>query len=184
MRFTQLTESSLRSQFAVGTKVTDKTNPNSPVYVVVDTDDWQFAKLESGGEEIEIRYADLEKAPLEEGFRGDWAILPATMSLYGKRVVDIVTAASTWENHETTILVCSKVENDGRERLAFVSSGSDDYDYYAPNIGKSYSTYHDQTGQSKGMYKIENVVVLKDGQIIKKANEKGIKAKASLSVFK
>jgi hypothetical protein len=34
------------------------------------------------------------------------------------------------------------------------------------------------------MYKLVNVVVVKDGEIVKKANEAGLKAKASLSVFK
>lgn len=118
---------------------------------------------------------------LDEAYGKGWAILPATMALYNKRVVDIVTAASCWENEETTILVCSKEEN-GRQRLAFISSSGDATNYY--KVGQGSETFHDQTGQSKGYYKIENVVVLKGGQILKKANEVGINAKASLSVFK
>jgi hypothetical protein len=185
MRYTTLLESSLRSQFAVGDSVKDKTDPNSPLYTITDTDDWDCARLETAdGAEIEIRYGDLEKVTIEEGYRGDWAILPATMSLYGKRVVDLITAASTWSNHDTTILVCKKTEADGRERFAFVSSGHDDFDHYSAKIGKSYSTYHDQTGQDKGRYTIVNVVVLKNNQIVKHVNDVGLRVKASLAVFK
>lgn len=34
----------------------------------------------------------------------DWVILPATMALYNRRTVDIITAASEWKGN-TTILV-------------------------------------------------------------------------------
>lgn len=136
-----------------------------------------------------MRYKDLmesaatPEAPIEEAFRG-WAILPATMALYNKRVVDIKTAASTWDDTPTTILVCSKEEMDGRKRFCFVSSASDAYDHYAPKIGQGFDTYHDQTGAQKGTYVLMNVVVIHNGEIIKKANDTGINAKASLSVFK
>lgn len=185
MRYTNLMESSMRAQFSIGDTVKDKTNPESPSYEVVDTSDWEFAKLQDqAGEEIEIRYSDLEKLEaLEEGARGDWAILPATMSLYNKRTVDLKTAASEWQDHPTTILICSKLEN-GRERYCFVSSWSDAFDHYKPQIGQSFHAVHDQTGQSKGMYKLLNVVVLQHGEILKQANNQGINAKASLSVFK
>ena len=114
---------------------------------------------------------------------GDWVILPATMALYNKRTVDLVTAASEWENRPTTILICTKHEG-GKERFCFVSSASDSFDHYVKGIGRSYEAIHDQTMKSKGMYKLVNVVVLKDKEIIKKANETGLKSKASLSVFK
>jgi len=114
---------------------------------------------------------------------GDWVILPATMALYNRRTVDIVTAASTWKNHDTTILVCEKDEN-GKKRFAFVSSSGDAYDDYKKDIGKTFHAVHDQTQASKGMYKLVNVVVLKGGEILKNANDIGLKAKASLCVFK
>lgn len=120
---------------------------------------------------------------LVEGFRGDWAILPSTMALYGRRTVDIVTAASEWKDHDDTILICTKREN-GKERFLFVSSSGDVLDHWEKQIGKSFSTYHGQTGQSKGDYKLVNVAVLKDGKILKSANDTGLKARASLSVFK
>lgn len=115
--------------------------------------------------------------------RGDWTILPATMALYNKRTVDLVTAASEWKTRPTTILICTKHES-GKERFCFVSSCHDEFDHYEKDIGKSFEAMHDQTMQSKGMYKLVNVVILKDGEILKKANETGVKAKASLSVFK
>lgn len=124
-----------------------------------------------------------EDQELDEAYRGDWAILPATMALYGKRVVDIKTAASTWadSNYETSILVCTKKDN-GRERVLFVSSSGNAIGSY--QIGKTYSTFHDQTGASKGDYTVRNIVVFKNGEIVDKVNDFGLNVKASLSVFK
>lgn len=65
-----------------------------------------------------------------------------------------------------------------------VSSSGNQLEQYEKQIGRSFEAMHDQTGKSKGLYKLVNVVVLKDGEIIGKANETGLKAKASLSVFK
>jgi hypothetical protein len=132
----------------------------------------------------------LPSQPVNERFTGSrdsWSILPATMALYNKRVVDIVTAASCWSPGPETILVCSKSEGSGRSdkvRLLFVASSGDSYDYYLKDIGKSFETHHDQTGVSKGFYKIENVVIIADDKIAKSANAIGLNIKASLSVFK
>ena len=117
---------------------------------------------------------------LNEGFKGDWAILPATMDLYGKRTVDIVTAASSWE--DTVILVCKNE----KDRTCFVSSagGMSSYKHYKDDIGKTFLAYHDQTGGSKGYYTVKNVVRIKDGEIKDQVNDAGIKEKASLAVFK
>lgn len=120
---------------------------------------------------------------ITEGFRGDWAILPATMSLYNKRVVDIVTAASEWKDSEDTILICTKREGT-KTRFCFISSSGDELAHWEKEIGKTFSAYHDQTGASKGEYKLVNVAVLKSDKILKSANETGLNAKASLSVFK
>jgi hypothetical protein len=111
----------------------------------------------------------------------DWTILPATMALYNRRTVDIITAASTWAPRPTTILICKKA---GESRVLFVSSSGDAYDHYVKDIGKSFHAVHDQTQASKGMYKLLNVAVIKDSKIEKSANDEGLKAKASLSVFK
>ncbi len=113
----------------------------------------------------------------------DWVILPATMALYNRRTVDIITAASTWAPDATTILICTK-SGEGKDRFLFVSSSGDAYNHYDKDIGKSFHAVHDQTQASKGMYKLVNVVVVKDSKIVKKANDTGINAKASLSVFK
>ena len=116
---------------------------------------------------------------LFEGY-GDWAILPATMALYGRRTVDIITAASTWEDE--VILVCKNEQN----RTCFVGStgGESSFEYYKNDIGKSFSAFHDQTGASKGRYTVKNVVRIKKGEIVDQVNDVGIKEKASLSVFK
>ena len=109
-----------------------------------------------------------------------WVILPATMALYGKKVVDIITAASTWDE-SVTIYVCSKTESSGKERILFVSSAGGGV---GAKVGESYDTIHDQTGASKGRYKVLNIVHIKDGKITSKENDVGINSKASLSVFK
>ncbi len=124
----------------------------------------------------------VDESQVDEAYGRGWAILPATVALYNKKVVDIVTAASEWADGDETILVCSKTENDGRARLLFIASSGDCFDQY--QVGQGSETYHDQTGASKGYYKIENVVVLNGGQIIKKKNEIGLNKKCSLAVFK
>ena len=120
---------------------------------------------------------------LDEAYGRGWAILPATVALYGKKVVDITTAASEWATAKspTTILVCHKSEN-GRDRMLFLSSSGDCRSQY--KVGQSSETYHDQTGASKGIYTILNIVVFQGGEIIYKANEQGMTGKASVAVFK
>jgi hypothetical protein len=126
---------------------------------------------------------ELLESRIDEAMNG-WAILPATMALYDRRTVDIITAASEWSPGPETILVCSKEERTGKRRMLFIASSGDAYSHYVNNIGKEFDTYHDQTGASKGRYRIDNVVVIKDDRVDKHANEIGMKEKASLSVFK
>lgn len=120
-----------------------------------------------------MKLADL----FEAWGNGGWAILPATMALYNRRTVDLITAASEWDG--STILICKNSEG----RTCFVSSAGG-YDEYAKDVGKTFETYHDQTGKSKGAYTIINVVEIKGKEIVKQVNDKELKAKASLSVFK
>ncbi len=109
-----------------------------------------------------------------------WFILPATVALYGKKVVDIKTAASEWAPHEETILVCSKDEN-GRQRTLFLASSGPGTGF---KVGETRECFHDQTHASKGMYTVQNIVTFKDGEIISKANDISLNVKASLAVFK
>lgn len=119
-----------------------------------------------------------EAGPGSRYSRGNgWVILPATMSLYGKRVVDITTAASEWAPHEETILVC-QLENG---RIAFLASSGGGEGF---KVGETRECFHDQTQASKGMYKVLNIVVFRDGEIASKANEVGLNVKASVAVFK
>ena len=118
-----------------------------------------------------------------------WAILPATEALYNKKVVDIYTAQSQWQDPDRceTILVCNKEQYDSktgsnRVRTLFVASSGDCFDQY--KVGQGSETHHDQTGASKGYYTIANVVVFQNGEIIKKANDVGLTGKYSLAVFK
>lgn len=110
-----------------------------------------------------------------------WSILPATMALYNKRTVDIKTANSTWG--EGTVLVCEVTGSNGKDRLAFVHSAGH-YDNYVSYVGKLYAAHHDQTGASKGYYKVVNVVGFKNNEIENKVNDIGLNVKASLAVFK
>lgn len=120
---------------------------------------------------------------LSEAYGRGWAILPATVALYNKKVVDITTAASEWasDKYPTSILVCHKNEN-GRDRMLFLSSSGDCRNQY--KVGQSSETYHDQTGASKGVYTVLNIVVFQSGEMIYKANEQGLNKKASVAVFK
>jgi hypothetical protein len=120
---------------------------------------------------------------LSEAYGRGWAILPATVALYNKKVVDITTAASEWasDKYPTSILVCHKNEN-GRDRMLFLSSSGDCRNQY--KVGQSSETYHDQTGASKGIYTVLNIVVFQSGEMIYKANEEGLNKKASVAVFK
>ncbi len=108
-----------------------------------------------------------------------WAILPATMALYNKRTVNLIDAAGAWVRG-ATILICKNEQG----RTCFVSSTGTDIKSYADYVGKSYPTHHDQTGSSKGIYKVVNVVVVQGDEITDKVNDVGLKEKASLSVFK
>lgn len=99
------------------------------------------------------------------------------MSLYNKRTVDIITAASAWDDE--TILVCKNEQG----KTKFVgTSGS--FEEYEKLVGTSHMTHHDQTMASKGKYAVVNVVHIEKGEIKKKVNDVGLKEKASLSVFK
>lgn len=114
-------------------------------------------------------------------YRNSWAILPATMSLYNKRTVDLKTANSTWG--DGSILICEVDGSNGKTRLAFVHSAGG-FDGYVSYVGKSYAAHHDQTMASKGMYKVVNVVGFENNEIVNKVNDIGLNAKASLAVFK
>ena len=104
-----------------------------------------------------MKILELFESALNERY-GDWVILPATMALYNKRTVNLVDAASEWKTHATTILICTKHENN-KERFCFVSSSGNQLEQYEKQIGRSFEAMHDQTGKSKGLYKLVNVVV-------------------------
>lgn len=128
-------------------------------------------------EDAGVKALNEQQANLSETYGRGWAILPATMALYNKRTVDIITAASTWD--DCVIYVCSKEEN-GKDRILFLASSGD----LGIKVGTSSETYHDQTGASKGNYTVMNIVHIVDGQIVSKSNNIGLDKKASLAVFK
>lgn len=111
---------------------------------------------------------------LYEKFGRSWAILPATMALYNRRTVDILTAASHWDDE--WIYVCKNKEG----RICFLGSSGPGI----AKVGETHETHHDQTGASKGPYKVINIVHIKKGEIVSKENEEGLNVKASLAVFK
>lgn len=128
-------------------------------------------------EEVGVKALKEQHSELDESYGRGWAILPATMVLYNKRTVDIITAASTWD--DSVIYVCGKEEN-GKNRILFLASSGD----LGFKVGTSSETYHDQTGASKGVYTVLNIVHIVDGQIVSKENNIGLDKKASLAVFK
>jgi len=128
-------------------------------------------------EEVGVKALNEQQRALDESYGRGWAILPATMVLYGKRTVDIKTAASEWD--DSVIYVCGKEEN-GKNRILFLASSGD----LGIKVGTSSETYHDQTGASKGVYTVLNIVHIVDGEIVSKVNDIGLNVKASLAVFK
>lgn len=146
--------------------------------------DYQNPSVQQEHQEIVTAVNELANGQVTEAGPGSmyrrgsgWVILPATMALYGKRVVDITTAASEWAPHEETILVC-QLENG---RIAFLASSGGGEGF---KVGETRECFHDQTQASKGMYKVLNIVVFRDGEIASKANEVGLNVKASVAVFK
>lgn len=120
---------------------------------------------------------ELDEASWERMSRG-WIILPATMNLYGKRTVTLDEAISEWGSG--TIYICTKEEN-GKDRILFVASAGDGV---GAQVGQTYEAFHDQTHASKGFYTVMNIVKYEDNEMVSKANNFGLNAKASLSVFK
>lgn len=116
---------------------------------------------------------------LEEGKQllewptNSWAILPATMELYGRRTIDIKGAVGEWG--DGTILVCKNEQ----DRICFLYTSGDGYP-----VGTKHKTHHDQTGASKGVYTVLNNVTFDKNEIVKKDNDVGLNVKASLAVFK
>lgn len=107
-----------------------------------------------------------------------WAILPATMELWGKRKITIEECASIW--NDGTVLVCTNEQG----RICFIHGASGDY---GVKIGESHLCHHDQTGVSKGYYTIVNIVhwVKKGDAVLMNAERTYNRlTKASLAVFK
>jgi hypothetical protein len=120
---------------------------------------------------------ELDEANWDRMSRG-WIILPATMALYGKRVVTLQEAVSEWG--DGTIYICAKDEN-GRQRILFVYSSGQEGD---DKVGKTYEAFHDQTHASKGFYTVLNVAHFENNELVRSVNNIGLNVKASLAVFK
>lgn len=142
--------------------------------------DYENDEVDEGTEDLDSTSLD-DSTVLDEARNFDWYILPATMALYGARVVDIYKAISEWGTG--TIYVCSKVESKAggdKERMLFVASSGKPY----YQVGQEYHAGHDQTGTSKGFYKVINRVYFENNEIVSKDNDLGLTGKASVAVFK
>jgi hypothetical protein len=120
---------------------------------------------------------ELDEASWDRMSRG-WIILPATMELYGKRVVTLPEAISEWGSG--TVYICGKEEN-GRNRILFVVSAGGGV---GAKVGETYEAFHDQTHASKGMYTVLNIAQFKDNEMVHSENNVGLNTKASVAVFK
>ena len=139
-----------------------------------------MSPIEEGDADLDPTSID-NATVLDEAREFDWYIFPATIALYGARTVDIYKAVSEWG--KGTIYVCSKVESKAggdKERTLFVFSSGQPY----YQLGQEYHAGHDQTGASKGYYKVVNRVYFQNNEIVSKDNDIGLNGKASLSVFK
>ena len=108
-----------------------------------------------------------------------WAILPATMELWGRRKITVAELPQVWENG--TVFVCRN--EDGR--ICFIHSCGTGYGL---EVGESLQCYHDQTGTSKGFYKIANILRWKktnnEFELLSADLPFDLNTKASLAVFK
>lgn len=112
-------------------------------------------------------------------FDRSWAILPATMELWGKRKITVAECAKEWD--KGTVLVCTTGLNDS---IKFIHGSQGDY---GVNIGEIHRCHHDQTGADKGFYRIVNILqwsVIDGNVVITSEVPFDPKTKASLSVFK
>lgn len=110
--------------------------------------------------------------------RHSWAILPATMALWGKKKVAIPECATVWD--EGTVLVCTNEQG----RTCFIHGSRGDY---GVKIGEMILCHHDQTGTSKGHYTIQNIVTwtkVGSGVVIDSVLGFDRNTKASLAVLK
>lgn len=107
-----------------------------------------------------------------------WAILPATMTLWGKRTITVPECAQVWDNG--TVLVCTNEQG----RICFIHGAAGDY---GVKIGERHLCHHDQTLANKGYYTIVNILQWKkagDSVVIDSVLPYDRNTKASLAVFK
>jgi hypothetical protein len=106
------------------------------------------------------------------------ALLPATQCLFNARAINLGRLNEVWNSNCVYV-----IRNCDTEKLVFASSSGRLWD---PKfvVGSQHFVHHDQTGASRGVFRIENIIDMQSGEIVKAENNVGVAEKAPLWVFK
>lgn len=127
---------------------------------------------------------------LNEGGYNDrsTAILPATRALFNKNKVSIHDIANEpdWNEHELSVQIAHvhkshwEAKHGNKPKVHFIVG----YGHTKEPVGHEFTAHHDQTGAKLGHHTVVNVVHLKGGKIVHKANDLHIDDKAAVHVYK
>jgi hypothetical protein len=106
-----------------------------------------------------------------------WALLPATQSLWEKAKVKLSDCGTIWDKN--TVYICMR--NSDAKKIVFLSSSGT---LRGVSVGDTHSGHHDQRMSNLGRFEVLNIVDLKNGEVVKKANDEYLDVKAPLYVFK
>lgn len=106
------------------------------------------------------------------------ALLPATQCLFKARTINLGRLNEVWDKNCVYVL-----RNCDTEKLVFAASCGR---LWNPKftVGSQHSVHHDQTQAFYGVFRIENIVDLENGEIVKQENDIGVAGKAPVWVFK
>jgi hypothetical protein len=111
--------------------------------------------------------------------RDSVALLPATQCLFNARTINLGRLNEVWNTNCVYVL-----RNCDTEKLVFAASCGRLWNSAKFAVGTQHSVHHDQTQAFRGVFRIENIIDIKDGEIVKAENDVGVASKAPLWVFK
>lgn len=105
------------------------------------------------------------------------ALLPSTQVLFNARAVDLPRLKEIWDSN--TVYVIQEMYT---EKIVYACSCGDLGSEFA--VGTTHQVHHDQRLNNLGHFKVMNVVDVKDGKVIKQANNFYPRNGAPVWVFK
>lgn len=107
------------------------------------------------------------------------SLLPATQVLFKARTISLARLKEIWDSNTVYVL-----RNADTEKLVFAASCGRLWDTAKFAIGMQHPVHHDQTHAFRGVFRIENIVDVKDGLVVSADNDVGLNVKAPVWVFK